>query len=370
MKRIIAITICLILIVSLTACKSDEAKRVDKMIEDIGTVTLDSEEAITEAEKEVEGLEPEDREQLDNEDLLKEKHEEYTVLVYKSQAKTVDDLITAIGEVDLSSAEDIKKARTAYDELSEETKEYVNNYNLLEEAENKLIELQADEVIKLINDIGDVNENSEEKIKKAEEAYSALSSEAKEKVTNYSTLTSARTNYDNLVRQNKLSAVKEEMETELSKLDIETDTVAGYSWYLPYNRPTYVNERVYVLPFIGNNQNNDDWYLCLIASYYGDDWIFYNKLVINADGQRYERSLDYSKIERSNKKGLVAEFFRQPIKDSDITWLRAIAESDNAVIRFQGSSHQYDLTVSSTDKQSIKQVLDTYDIVLQYKELK
>jgi tRNA dimethylallyltransferase len=34
MKRVVALTLCLLVILSLTACKSEEAKRVDKMIDE------------------------------------------------------------------------------------------------------------------------------------------------------------------------------------------------------------------------------------------------------------------------------------------------------------------------------------------------
>ena len=45
--------------------------------------------------------------------------------------------------------------------------------------------------------------------------------------------------------------------------------------------------------------------------------------------------------------------------------LRAIAASEETIIRFQGDTYYYDLTVSGTDKQAIETVLDAYDILMQ-----
>ena len=55
---------------------------------------------------------------------------------YQSEAQPVMDLINAIGPVSTESAGAIANARNAYNALNDEVKSYVNNYNVLVDAEN------------------------------------------------------------------------------------------------------------------------------------------------------------------------------------------------------------------------------------------
>ena len=107
-------------------------------------------------------------------------------------ADGVEKLIDAIGTVTLDSEEAIKAARGAYDALTDAQKELVGNYQTLLDAEAKLADLQAaDAVEKLIDAIGTVTLDSEEAIKAARGAYDALTEEQKELVGNYQTLLDA-----------------------------------------------------------------------------------------------------------------------------------------------------------------------------------
>ena len=107
-------------------------------------------------------------------------------------ADAVEKLIDAIGTVTLDSEEAIKAARDAYDALTEEQKAQVGNYQTLLDAEAKLADLKAaDAVEKLIDAIGTVTLDSEEAIKAARGAYDALTEEQKAQVGNYQTLLDA-----------------------------------------------------------------------------------------------------------------------------------------------------------------------------------
>lgn len=41
--------------------------------------------------------------------------------------------------------------------------------------------------------------------------------------------------------------------------------------------------------------------------------------------------------------------------------LRAIVESEETIVRFQGSEYYYDFTIKSSDKAAISNVLQVYD---------
>ena len=106
MKRLISVVLIMVMILSLYACstnnqvaeptKSLEAVRVDRMIDSIGEVTLDSESKILEAEQAVEALSDEDYSQLEQLQVLKDARAAYNELsesVLDGADKVAFDLI-------------------------------------------------------------------------------------------------------------------------------------------------------------------------------------------------------------------------------------------------------------------------------------
>ena len=165
------------------------ADGVEKLIDAIGTVTLDSEEAIKAARGAYDALTEEQKAQVGNYQTLLDAEAKLADL---KAADGVEKLIDAIGTVTLDSEEAIKAARGAYDALTDAQKELVGNYQTLLDAEAKLADLQAaDAVEKLIDAIGTVTLDSEEAIKAARDAYDALTEEQQAQVGNYQTLLDA-----------------------------------------------------------------------------------------------------------------------------------------------------------------------------------
>ena len=165
------------------------ADAVEKLIDAIGTVTLDSEEAIKAARGAYDALTDAQKELVGNYQTLLDAEAKLADL---KAADAVEKLIDAIGTVTLDSEEAIKAARGAYDALTDAQKELVGNYQTLLDAEVKLADLQAaDAVEKLIDAIGTVTLDSEEAIKAARDAYDALTDAQKEQVGNYQTLLDA-----------------------------------------------------------------------------------------------------------------------------------------------------------------------------------
>lgn len=161
--------------------KSAEAKRVDSLINNIGTVTLKSEKSIAEAEKEAKALSKEDYDQLENIETLKE-------------------------------------ARKKYEEIEDAS--YV---------------AESSNTVFLIKDIGTVTENSEKKIKKAEDAYEKLSSKAKEKVTNYSDLKKARAEFSKIKLNSILSKLKKNEDSVTGNTFYYPKVTEN--WYSEYFQP-------------------------------------------------------------------------------------------------------------------------------------
>lgn len=323
--------------------KSKAVTEADNLIANIGEVTLENKEKLQAAQQAVSDLTDLQKEQLENAALLESAQDTYDKLL----ADKVDQTIAAIGSITLDSGKAIEEARELYDSCSNEVKSAVSNYAALQEAENELSRQKVDNVINLINQIGTITINSEDKITTAQKAYYALSAAEKTKVSNYSVLSDA---------PQKLKAKKRQNAT--SKLKSETDKVKGTTWYEAKVNPDYANVRSYVLPYIGTNSSST--WLRLKYLYTGDSWVFFKSITISVDGKQYEEEFSYWDVERDNKTD-VWEWVDIPATDADIKMLKAIADSKETIVRFRGDQYHYDLVVSQSDKNGIKDVLAAYE---------
>lgn len=129
-------------------------------------------------------------------------------------ADAVEITINAIGNVTLDSSGAIGAARTAYDSLNDMAKGYVENYDMLTNAEavyaNLVTEQQAQQaaaqaqteaqaVVEAIQNIGEVTVEQKKTIEKVRSQYEALSDVAKQYVTNLNVLTDAEAKLQELL---------------------------------------------------------------------------------------------------------------------------------------------------------------------------
>lgn len=164
---------------------------VEKLIQEIGTVSLDSEGAISAARASYNALSAKDQKQVSNYEILTKAEAVYQEFV---KADVVDQKIAAIGKVSLLSKVTIESVREAYDALSETEKEKVTQYKVLTDAEaayEKLVDEAVSEVEKLIERIGNVSVYSEDEIEEARAAYAKLPAELKPLVDNLNVLENA-----------------------------------------------------------------------------------------------------------------------------------------------------------------------------------
>lgn len=119
----------------------------------------------------------------------------------KAAANKVVNLIDALpANVTLSNRNDVNNARIAYNSLTAAQKGYVTNYTKLTDAEDKIVELDAEaqeqaKINSVITAIDAIPEqltlNDKAAVEAAREAYDALTTAQKAKVINYNDLTNA-----------------------------------------------------------------------------------------------------------------------------------------------------------------------------------
>ena len=192
MKRKKVLYIALILCLCLTACsKSEAATSVDEQISDIGTVTLSSCPVISAAEEAVNNLSDSEKKQLDQLSVLEEARTTYNQLV-AAKITEIESDISEIGTVSLEKANAIESIRHNYETSPNDVKTNITNYSELEKAESQLSQMQIDEATRLISEIGPVTLNSGDAISAANTVYNGLSAEEQAKVKNADILVAAR----------------------------------------------------------------------------------------------------------------------------------------------------------------------------------
>lgn len=371
MKRAIALFFAVVMLLSLCACgKSDNAKVCEGLIGKIGEVTLDSGETIKLAEEAYDALTEEEKGQIKKSaEKLSESRQTYNQLLIDEKLGAVTDLIDAIGEVTLESEKAISSAEEAYNALSEEEREIIKESGEKLETsratyDSIVIEQHASSVISSIDAIGNVTLDAKSAIEEARSLYSALTSDEKALVTNYSDLEAAETKLDTLVQEQKQKLLDE----YLPKFNVHEDKVEGITWYFPKNMPQYINDRCYVTAMVAV-RDGTAW-MCNRFNYTGDNWVFYNKVILSADGEKLEKDIGSFATTRDNGGGDVWEYYDEPLQinggmdQDEIQFMAKIAYANEAIIRFQGDDYSHDYTVSSTDKQMIRDAIELYRALL------
>lgn len=159
-----------------------KATEVDEMISALGEINLDSGNELKKIENKLEQLTENQKKLLKNQSQYASAEEEYK----EKQIAFTEDKIDAIGTIEANeqTKEALRDARKAYVSLDEELRPQVSNYNLLSEAEQKYDEVSSEECTKIISAIQKVTLENSDQIKEAENYYGDLSEEAKKLVTN------------------------------------------------------------------------------------------------------------------------------------------------------------------------------------------
>ena len=172
MKKIVGLSLALVMCLSLASCKSKEVTEVEKQISALGTITLESGEALQNAEKAYDALTEEDAKKVSNSGTLADAKADYEKLVaekeHSEKAAAIEAAIAeAVANVPLESESAIQNAEKQYNAASEEVKAAVGNYAELTKAAEKISDLRVGQITDLISAIGNVTLESSDAIKEA-----------------------------------------------------------------------------------------------------------------------------------------------------------------------------------------------------------
>ena len=181
-------------------------KQVEKKIQDIKAVTIDSENAINMAREAFNRLEPELQADVSNKDNLFEAEASFEQLAIQ----TVTDVINQIGTVTLENEEAVTSAVAMYNKFDEGIQQKIENRETLFAAEEKLTQLKIIRAQNAISAIGTVTLDSESAIDDASEAFNSIPTAGRVKVENRADLTKAKEAYQALVDEQKRQKEVEE----------------------------------------------------------------------------------------------------------------------------------------------------------------
>lgn len=278
----------------------------------------------------------------------------------QAAAAEIDNIINAIGTVTLESNEAITAARTAYDAAEQAIQAYVSQIDALVQAEKAYMGLQANEVDALIEAIGTVTLKNADAVKTAQDAYNALPADAKNMVKKASVLTEAAQTLKDL---RTAEANKKLGNLRLQHDQVRGIKWYYPKAFPFYASQGYwgADVRCFALPYMGV-QGNNVW-LRLVCDYTADDWIFFEKITFAVDDQRYYKYFSYFDVTRDNAYGDIWEYVDIEVGQSEIELLWAIANSNTTIIRFEGDNYYDDFTVKQKDKDAIKEMLTIYEML-------
>ena len=138
MKKTVAIFMVLVTLLGLCGCQNAAASVVEKTIEKLSSqeLSLDTGKALKSLEEMLMKLPEEEREKLQNLEILDKLKAEYEKLEAAAIQKMEEQIAQLM--VEQLSEEQVEAARKALDKLPEEVREKISNVGVLEEAEKAL----------------------------------------------------------------------------------------------------------------------------------------------------------------------------------------------------------------------------------------
>lgn len=164
----------------------------------------------------------------------------------------------------------------------------------------------------------------------------------------------------------ELSDAKDRLSKALRRMRVEHDDMLGITWYYEITSPRFLNTSAVFL-YIGDN--GQDYWLRFRVQYSGQDWLFIANLLFRTDGALHEVGTPYNTVKREVGYGYVCEWYDCAIDDSILEIARALAEADDAKMRYQGQNHYLDRRISSTEKRALRSLLEAYDALVAARRL-
>jgi hypothetical protein len=161
------------------------------------------------------------------------------------------------------------------------------------------------------------------------------------------------------IKNEKELAEKQRLANSTKKLISSYDKIEKITWYKDraLHNSFAVLPRVYL--YMGIKTGSYPW-LRFVIQYYGDDWVFLNKYIIHVDGEKMVLIPPSQPNREVGSAGSVYETNDLLVTTEIEKIVKAIMNSNEAIIRFSGPDKAMDYTVSSLEKKALRNIIDGY----------
>ncbi len=254
---------------------------------------------------------------------------------------------------------EINSTKSAMKEIEDakaliENNEYKNAYKILKSVKSALPEVET-EAKGLLNQLKPIVLN-EAQIKISKLIIAKEYSEAESVLNDFSTLFAGDTDFSSVFTKKhaEIKTLKaKQSQLALSKLSKRYDKFQDITWYTSASSPKYRNSNAFYIYF--GMSDNSKLPLRLVVQYESSDWLFIDSAQVNVDGENYSIAGNWERDNNSR----IWEWIDEKLDDRDL--VESIIKSKSATIRFDGTQYFDTRSISTSQKNALKDVLTAYD---------
>tara|TARA_R110002050_G_scaffold291761_2_gene446552 strand:- start:65 stop:706 length:642 start_codon:yes stop_codon:yes gene_type:complete len=160
---------------------------------------------------------------------------------------------------------------------------------------------------------------------------------------------------EELRQNNRLKAI----DSLKPNFDIKIDEFTGIGWVEPKNRPKYTN-RNGIYSYFQIDENGKSKNLRLRIQYYGDDWIFFDKVYFSFDGENFTLPVSNKKTDHGG--GKVWEWIDDSVVDGGVRekFLLLLATSKSPRMKLQGDTDSRVKTITESQLKALRETISLY----------
>lgn len=159
----------------------------------------------------------------------------------------------------------------------------------------------------------------------------------------------------------KEKAEKEMRMKAVNKLKKKYDDVSGITWYYNPYYTHYTNSN-HTSIYMGKETVGKPW-LRLLMSYYGDDWIFFDRAFLSYDGNTKEIFFNEYRDKKTENSTSCWEWIDVSVDESVLSFLKEMVNGKSVKMRLTGK-YSKTHTLNQTEIKAIKDVLLGYDVLV------
>ena len=176
------------------------------------------------------------------------------------------------------------------------------------------------------------------------------------------------TEIDNLIEIEKKKEERERIENEKAerdrlanatrKLKTKYDDIRSITWYYDKTTPSYTNYNSFHL-YMGKEKSGIPW-LRFRIQYTADDWLFIQSYIIKTDDTSHTIETKYGEVETDSDSD-IWEWYDVPLNNELYNIITDVINSKSVKLRYNGKQYYKDRTITGTEKQALKNILDAYE---------